>query len=100
MPTKKSHSISVFLNQEYPSIVKSDGIYLYDDTGKRYMDASSGPILCSLGYGNEEIANVLKVNNLRRRITMDILAAKELGAALAIGLGTIGPGIGIGLIGY
>ncbi len=30
---------------------------------------------------------------------MDILAAKELGAALAIGLGTIGPGIGIGLIG-
>lgn len=30
---------------------------------------------------------------------MDFEAAKELGAALAIGLGTIGPGIGIGLIG-
>jgi len=30
---------------------------------------------------------------------MDIAAAKEIGAALAIGLGTIGPGIGIGLIG-
>ena len=30
---------------------------------------------------------------------MDIEAAKQLGAALAIGLGTIGPGIGIGLIG-
>jgi F-type H+-transporting ATPase subunit c len=30
---------------------------------------------------------------------MDIDAAKQLGAALAIGLGTIGPGIGIGLIG-
>ena len=29
---------------------------------------------------------------------MDIAAAKELGAALAIGLGTISPGIGIGLI--
>ena len=30
---------------------------------------------------------------------MEVEAAKELGAGLAIGLGTIGPGIGIGLIG-
>ncbi len=30
---------------------------------------------------------------------MDFEAAKQLGAGLAIGLGTIGPGIGIGLIG-
>ena len=30
---------------------------------------------------------------------MEFEAAKEMGAALAIGLGTIGPGIGIGLIG-
>ena len=65
MPAKKSYSISVFLNQEYPSIVKSEGIYLYDDTGKRYMDASSGPILCSLGYGNEKIAEVLKEQTLK-----------------------------------
>jgi F-type H+-transporting ATPase subunit c len=30
---------------------------------------------------------------------MDVDAARQLGAGLAIGLGTIGPGIGIGLIG-
>lgn len=30
---------------------------------------------------------------------MDVEAAKQLGTALAIGLGAIGPGIGIGLIG-
>jgi F-type H+-transporting ATPase subunit c len=30
---------------------------------------------------------------------MDLASAKEIGAALAIGLGAIGPGIGIGLIG-
>jgi F-type H+-transporting ATPase subunit c len=36
---------------------------------------------------------------LRRTNTMDVLAAKEIGAALAIGLGALGPGIGIGLIG-
>jgi len=30
---------------------------------------------------------------------MELEAAKEIGAALAIGLGAIGPGIGVGLIG-
>ena len=30
---------------------------------------------------------------------MEIDAAKQLGAALAMGLGAVGPGIGIGLIG-
>lgn len=30
---------------------------------------------------------------------MDVDAAKEIGSALAIGLGAIGPGVGIGLIG-
>jgi F-type H+-transporting ATPase subunit c len=30
---------------------------------------------------------------------MDVESAKQLGAALAMGLGAIGPGIGIGLIG-
>ncbi|MFN2200641.1 MAG: ATP synthase F0 subunit C [Caldilineaceae bacterium] len=30
---------------------------------------------------------------------MDLDAAIKIGAALAIGLGTIGPGIGIGLVG-
>lgn len=30
---------------------------------------------------------------------MEVDAAKEIGAALAISVGTIGPGIGIGLIG-
>lgn len=30
---------------------------------------------------------------------MELEAAKEIGSALAIGLGAIGPGIGVGLIG-
>ena len=30
---------------------------------------------------------------------MEVDAAKEIGAALAVGLGAIGPGVGIGLIG-
>ena len=60
MPQKKSHSFSVFINHEYPAIERGEGIYLYDTSGNRYIDASSGPITCSLGHGVTEIAETLK----------------------------------------
>jgi adenosylmethionine-8-amino-7-oxononanoate aminotransferase len=47
------------MHRDYASIVKGEGIYLYDDQGKRYIDSASGPILCSLGHGVEEMAEVL-----------------------------------------
>ena len=60
MSSKKSHSISVFLNNQYPAIDHGEGIYLYDTDGNRYIDASSGPITCSLGHGVTEIAEAMK----------------------------------------
>ena len=65
MPGKKSHSISVFINQEYPAIVRGEGIYLFDNNGNRYIDASSGPILCSLGHGVKEMADAMQEQTLR-----------------------------------
>jgi adenosylmethionine-8-amino-7-oxononanoate aminotransferase len=65
MSEKKSHSFSVFINHEYPAIVRGEGIYLYDDQGNRYIDASSGPITCSLGHGVKEIADTLKEQALK-----------------------------------
>jgi adenosylmethionine-8-amino-7-oxononanoate aminotransferase len=60
MPEEKNHSIGVFVNYEYPAIERGEGIYLYDTDGNRYIDASSGPITCSLGQGVTEIAETLK----------------------------------------
>jgi adenosylmethionine-8-amino-7-oxononanoate aminotransferase len=59
MPQKKSHSLSAFINQEYRAIVRAEGIYLYDDQGRRYIDATGGPILCSLGHGVTEMAEAM-----------------------------------------
>jgi adenosylmethionine-8-amino-7-oxononanoate aminotransferase len=44
--THKYPSSHVFyrkLTREYPRIVRGDGCYLYDDTGKRYLDGRGGP---------------------------------------------------------
>lgn len=38
-----------------PTVARGQGIYLWDTSGKRYIDASSGPIAVNLGHGNERV---------------------------------------------
>jgi len=59
MPANKKHTLSVIFNKTYRSIVKGEGVYLWDDQGKRYLDASGGPIMSNLGHGLEEMAETL-----------------------------------------
>ena len=60
MTEKKSHVLNVFMNREYPSIVKAEGVYLYDDQGNKIIDGAGGAILCNLGHGIDEMADVLR----------------------------------------
>lgn len=46
-------------SRDYPVIARSDNIYLYDTSGKRYIDATSGPVMSCLGYGLKEFGRVL-----------------------------------------
>lgn len=56
---KDSKILNPSFNKKYPIITHAKGIYMYDKRGNAYIDASSGPILCSLGHGLEEIADTL-----------------------------------------
>jgi hypothetical protein len=47
------------LTREMPVISHGEGIYLFDRSGKRYLDASSGALVVSVGHGNREIADRL-----------------------------------------
>jgi adenosylmethionine-8-amino-7-oxononanoate aminotransferase len=38
-----------------PRIARGDGSYLYDTTGRRYLDGSGGPAAFSIGHGNPEV---------------------------------------------
>jgi adenosylmethionine-8-amino-7-oxononanoate aminotransferase len=60
MTEKKSHVLNVFMNREYPSIVKAEGVYLFDDQGNKIIDGAGGAILCNLGHGIDEMADVLR----------------------------------------
>ena len=39
---------------------KGEGVYLYDIEGKKYLDFAAGIAVCSLGYGNPELAEAIK----------------------------------------
>ena len=43
-----------------PNIVRSEGVYLYDEKAKRYMDLQSGVWCTSIGHNNSEINHAIK----------------------------------------
>ena len=47
------------VNGVYPIAVRGDGIYLYDDAGKHYIDGISGAGNVTLGHGCKRIAEVM-----------------------------------------
>lgn len=47
------------LSREMPVISHGEGIYLFDKNGKRYVDASSGALVVSVGHGNRRVADAV-----------------------------------------
>ncbi|MFP5347001.1 MAG: aspartate aminotransferase family protein, partial [Actinomycetes bacterium] len=41
---------------EIPVIVKGDGVYIWDDAGRRYLDGLSGLFVVQVGHGRRELA--------------------------------------------
>jgi len=47
------------LFHDYPTIVRGEGCWLFDDVGKRYLDAVGGAFVVSVGHGVREIADAI-----------------------------------------
>lgn len=56
---KKSHLIGSTIGAQLPVIERGQGIYLYDEAGRRYIDGSSGAVTANIGHGNEEIVKAM-----------------------------------------
>jgi adenosylmethionine-8-amino-7-oxononanoate aminotransferase len=42
-----------------PVLARAEGVWLYDEDGRRYLDASGGPMAINLGHGDRRIAAVV-----------------------------------------
>jgi adenosylmethionine-8-amino-7-oxononanoate aminotransferase len=47
------------LAKDYPVITHGKGVHLFDETGKRYFDASGGALVVNLGHGNLELVQAI-----------------------------------------
>ena len=52
---ENSHFLHYNLRSIAPMVTRGNGIYLYDTTGRRYIDGTSGPVVCNIGHGVKEI---------------------------------------------
>jgi len=66
------------------SIARGDGVKLWDDQGREYLDALSGIAVCSLGHANkamaralsDQVESLLHVSNLYREPLQEALSEK------------------------
>jgi adenosylmethionine-8-amino-7-oxononanoate aminotransferase len=59
MMRAKTHLIKPILGTEYPEVSHGKGVYVYDKSGKQYLDGSSGAMTAAIGHGVHEIAQAV-----------------------------------------
>ena len=46
-----------------PVIARAKGLHIWDTTGKRYIDVTSGPIAVNIGHGNEQVLAAMRAQS-------------------------------------
>ena len=54
------HAVHRDWDREFPIIERAEGVYLYDHTGKRYIDGSGGSsVVTTIGHGVLEVSQAM-----------------------------------------
>ncbi|GHH02136.1 aspartate aminotransferase family protein [Comamonas sp. JC664] len=53
------------LARDFPVVTHGQGVHLFDASGKRYLDASAGALVASVGHGNREVVDRIHEQLLR-----------------------------------
>ena len=73
MQNRIFHPYTTFsaIEHGFPNMVRGEGIYLYDDTGRRYVDIVSSWWACALGHGHPQVVQAIReqADTLQHSIT-------------------------------
>ncbi|REE68777.1 N(6)-acetyl-beta-lysine transaminase precursor [Paenibacillus taihuensis] len=89
---KREHLIKPLLNHHYPTIQYGKGVFLYDDQGNAYLDASSGAVTAGIGHGVQEIADAMQEQASKVSFVYRSQFTSEPAEALAKRLSDLAPG--------
>jgi adenosylmethionine-8-amino-7-oxononanoate aminotransferase len=76
----------------YPLVARGEGIYLFDVDGRRYLDASSGAVICNIGHGVREVVDALAEQAKRVAYVFRTQFTSEPAEQLALRLAQLAPG--------
>jgi adenosylmethionine-8-amino-7-oxononanoate aminotransferase len=63
---KRGSPIQVFYSgnsKSFPTISHAKGLYMWDTNGKKYFDASSGPVATNLGHANPSVLEAMRIQS-------------------------------------
>ena len=73
-------------------ILNADGIYLYDENGKEYIDGPGGMWCNNIGHGNKEIGEAVKQQMEKMDYASPFSESTEPAAELASVIADLAPG--------
>jgi adenosylmethionine-8-amino-7-oxononanoate aminotransferase len=77
-----------------PTIDRAEGIYLWDTAGRRYIDASSGPVASNLGHSHPRVIEAMARQANRATFAFPAAFESEANTALADTITALaGPGL-------
>ncbi len=77
-----------------PTVARAEGIYMWDTDGRRYIDASSGPVVSNIGHGNKRVLEAMIEQAKKVAFASRAVFENEPNVALADLLtGLAGPGL-------
>ena len=74
-----------------PVLDRADGIYLWDIDGKRYLDGSSGAMVCNIGHSNPAVIDAMKRQMDRSTFGYRLHFETEAAEALAAKTASLAP---------
>ena len=73
--------------QRRPVLDQARGVYMWDVDGKRYLDGSSGAMVCNIGHSNENVLEAMRrqmeKSTFGYRLHFETEASEELAAKTA-----------------
>ncbi|MBD8005360.1 aspartate aminotransferase family protein [Bacillus norwichensis] len=88
----RTYLIKPVLDYKYPVITHGEGIYLYDEKGKQYIDGSSGAVTASIGHGVQEVIDVMAEQSKKVSFVYRSQFTTEAAEQLAKKISEISPG--------
>lgn len=86
-----THNIQPVLGKHYPRAVRAKGVFIYDATGKYWVDGSSGAITCSLGHAHPRVTEAMRSQSERLHFVYRSQFGTEEAEQLATLLARVSP---------